>query len=395
MRVPVLAPTLLFPSVMAVTLTNLTVDDTDLNYFWWSDAVANTPAWTAITPETPCNFCSAQPQPKSIHNRTWHDGTQGGVGQLTFIGTAAWIYGIDLANGGNISFSVSGVNKTDSHYYNGDEQFVFNSLLFSVTDLPTDPDGNPRNHTISWLVEKSSRNGTTALFDYAVIRVAAQMPSNSSSSTTPDSGHSKPNAGAIAGGVIGGLFGVLLAILALFFCRRRQQALTRDMPSKEDVRPYVDEPSELGAPSVSLAARTRPLSTPTQGSSTFAGSSFLSAATIGKSALPGTVGRTKMFDTSSTSPSESLPSTFVASASTSTSANVTPSTPTAPPSALSFLISPTDEGDHERRTIAPTVVSAREQFLEQRLAVLEEHVRELNSAQPPPAYENQSSPSSA
>jgi hypothetical protein len=76
-----------------------------------------------------------------------------------------YIYGIDLENPANIPFALDGVN-TSFHYYAGTEQFVVNQLFFSAKNLEESV-----NHTVSWVLNKSKTDGTTGLFDYAVITV--------------------------------------------------------------------------------------------------------------------------------------------------------------------------------------------------------------------------------
>jgi hypothetical protein len=78
-----------------------------------------------------------------------------------------YIYGIDLTNPANISFSLDGTFSS-FHYYAGSAQFTFNALFFSATDLS---EGNG-NHTVSWVLHATKMNGTTGLFDYAVITTA-------------------------------------------------------------------------------------------------------------------------------------------------------------------------------------------------------------------------------
>ncbi|KAJ7064043.1 hypothetical protein C8F01DRAFT_1229591 [Mycena amicta] len=366
--------TLLSSPVVRAGLTNLTIDDTDTTYFSFSNGSTNPPAWAAITPQTPCNYCSAQPQTKDIHNQTWHDGSVGSVGSFTFNGTAVWIYGIDLADPANISFTLPDVHLSTFHYYNGSEQFVFNSLLFSATNLPTDAG----SHTVSWVVNKSSKNGTTALFDYAVITVdeedpASTSPSESGSASVAHS--SKSHAGPIAGGVIGGVLVLLLLGALVLFCwrRRRGNASSQNpqTPQSEMIQPFVEGHGGSTAPT--LASRAMSLGSDSDHPPTQTESVGISRASISV-AVPSS-GHGKTLDTrwTSTSPPSTI---YSASAAASSPTSYTPS---ALPSSIDA------ELDLERRTLAPTVVassSAREQFLEDRLAALEAHVRVLNEVPP-------------
>jgi hypothetical protein len=76
-----------------------------------------------------------------------------------------YIYGIDLADPANISFTMDNTNKS-FHYYNGTQQFVFDALFFSAQNL-----AQGAKHTFSWVINESKTNGTTGLFDYAVVTV--------------------------------------------------------------------------------------------------------------------------------------------------------------------------------------------------------------------------------
>jgi hypothetical protein len=128
---------------------NLTIDDTNSTFFSFTDADRNPPSWAAITPSAPCVYCSAKPKTDRIHNQTWHDGGVGSAGSFTFQGayrfglsscrsnglpgSAVYIYGIDLATPGNISFTMD--DDTTIRYYNGTQQFVFDALFFMAADL--------------------------------------------------------------------------------------------------------------------------------------------------------------------------------------------------------------------------------------------------------------------
>lgn len=57
-------------------------------------------------------------------------------------------------------------DDTTFHYYTGAEQFVFRALFFEAENL-----AESVSHTVSWVINKSALNGTTGLFDYAVITV--------------------------------------------------------------------------------------------------------------------------------------------------------------------------------------------------------------------------------
>ncbi|KAJ7029429.1 hypothetical protein C8F04DRAFT_1116345 [Mycena alexandri] len=229
-------------------LTNVTIDDTDLSHFTWTqvpDIPQATIPWAAVSPTTPCGYCSAQPQTTDIQNQTWHDGSNNSAGSLTFQGLAVYIYGIDLENPANITFELDG-NSEPFHYYSGSEQFVFRSLFFSATGLTANV-----NHTVSWVVHATKTNGTTGLFDYALLTVdessaapsgTASGPQSSNVTASPVSAKSKSEAGPIAGGIVGGLALIALATLGLvLFTRQRRKRIAN--AAVEEPRPFVEQVS--------------------------------------------------------------------------------------------------------------------------------------------------------
>ncbi|KAJ7663322.1 hypothetical protein DFH06DRAFT_347594 [Mycena polygramma] len=340
-----LASTLFVPSLICATLGNLTIDDTNTAYFTFTnDPDANPPSWAAITPAKPCLYCSAQPMTDQIHNQTWHDGSVGSAGSFTFQGSAVYIYGIDLEHPANISFTMG--NHTAFHYYNGSEQFVFDALFFAAANLA---DGV--NHTVSWVLDKTDLNGTTGLFDYAVVTV--DSTSGSSSGSVPNEGSTskrKPRIGTIVGAVLGAVGGlaILAALLSLhlFFRghnnRNQNVSPAADKPRRaQRVRDnYIIRPFSETAPSTTQSqARTptQPLSptTPTAGTRA-----------------------EKTLEIPSTAPTHSVVSTSPVSPRSPTEISTRPST-------------------------TSMSTSVRERFLEDRLAILEAHVQQHL----PPLYE--------
>ncbi|KAJ6531315.1 hypothetical protein B0H19DRAFT_1273521 [Mycena capillaripes] len=172
MRLPHSFVAFLFPVLASGAITNTTFDDFDSTFNF------NGGNWAALTPSSPCKTnCTVQPDPSQIHEGTWHAGTiQNGqsilttVGSFTFTGSAVYIFGIDQAGSPNIWFALDG-NKDPAtakeHHYTG-TQFVYNSLFFSATGLPTD-----KTHTVGWGLQASGNSvppaGQVALFDYAIV----------------------------------------------------------------------------------------------------------------------------------------------------------------------------------------------------------------------------------
>ncbi|KAJ7485326.1 hypothetical protein FB451DRAFT_1229234 [Mycena latifolia] len=239
-RFTVAAAVFALPALLASTpahaaLTNLTIDDTNSTFWTWAGS------WSAVTPSTPCPGCFAQPDASKAHDSSWHDGSLGS-GSCTFQGSAISIYGIDVINPANISFSLNDPPTKSFYYYMGTD-FVYNSLFFAAAGLdPTVP------HTVTWSLQASSSGGSAALFDYAILTVDQPDASPSSASppaTAPPAGqpavHHKPKTGPIVGGVVGGA--ILLALLGvmLFVFRRRRRrgsgAISIDLGEDEHTAP--------------------------------------------------------------------------------------------------------------------------------------------------------------
>ncbi|KAJ7635458.1 hypothetical protein DFH06DRAFT_1479123 [Mycena polygramma] len=327
---PVALAFLLPTFIRASALTNLTIDDTNTTYFTFTNDDANPPRWAAITPTDPCVYCAARPKTDRIHNQTWHDGSVGSVGSFSFQGSAVYIYGIDLVEPANISFTL-GDNAT-FHYYNGTEQFVFDALLFAAFGLE---DG--ANHTVSWVLDKSATNGTTALFDYAAVTVEEGAASSSVPSEAAASSKPKSHTGTIVSAVVGVIGGLaLLGGLIFLLLRRRRRNKTRES--------YL-APTPITADEPARAQRVR--------------GNYVVQPTPDTGATEPSFVTSEMVSTGAGRRTEKM---VDASESTTSAAPTSPST--------------------ERSTIAPTAATAttspstRERFLEARLAQLEAHVQQ-------------------
>ncbi|KAJ6564097.1 hypothetical protein B0H19DRAFT_1067690 [Mycena capillaripes] len=348
---PLLLLLLTFFTPSLAALTNLTIDDSDLAYFTWTEdpGVAPVPTlpWAAISPTTPCLYCSAQPQTADIYQQTWHDGTNNSAGSFTFQGSAVYIYGIDLSNPANISFTLDG-NAAPFHYYAGSEQFVFKSLFFSATALPPTV-----KHTVSWVLHATKTNGSTGLFDYAVITVdestaapSGTSASSQSSGTSPPStqSRSKSKIGPFLGGLIGGVALIAAIGIAVVFLRRRRRR-TPDAPllQGEGEAPQTREASGQARPT-DLQPFTEQAPSP----------------------LSATPGSEKMLDAAWMNPALSLPTTTSIPSTSTTDLSES----SAPPSSAVPLSSTTRDTE-------------REIVLEDRIAQLEAQVQQ-HIAQPPP-----------
>ncbi|KAJ7072959.1 hypothetical protein C8F01DRAFT_1243972 [Mycena amicta] len=322
-------------------LTNLTIDDANLAYFTWTEApnVSPTPVnpWAAISPGNPCDYCSAQPPTTDIFDQTWHDGSNNSAGSLTFQGSAVYIFGIDLDNPANITFTLDG-QPAGFHYYAGADQFVFKTLFYSASGLsPSD------NHTVAWVLHTTKTNGTTGLFDYALITVedtasASASPTASAAPlTSPPKKTSKT--GAIIGGVVGGvavLAGVAIALAFLVNSRRKKRNRSERRTARRSRRPR-------------RSGHIEP---------------FAGEAAEGSSPAATSPGESKILDVAWANPT---PASIV---------------PTSPPSDLaSASARATDSGSTTTATTT-TAQRERERELEARLALLEAQVHQV--VEPPP-----------
>ncbi|KAJ7844010.1 hypothetical protein B0H14DRAFT_2585434 [Mycena olivaceomarginata] len=225
------------------------------------------------------------------------------------------------------AFKLSMGDDTTFHYYTGAEQFVFRALFFEAENL-----AESVSHTVSWVINKSALNGTTGLFDYAVITVQESTTSTASK---------KSKTGAIVGalvGVIGGLT-VLAAIILLLRRKRPTSAISEDSgPRVRRVRGnYVVQSFAESAPPPPQAP---PASLDTIDAMTLATTTPVSRKTL---------------DVGWTEPDRSM---------VSMGSNTSPVV--------------TLPRDLDISALAPTVstmtASAREQFLEDRIAIMEAHV---------------------
>ncbi|KAF7328147.1 hypothetical protein MVEN_02572100 [Mycena venus] len=222
-------------------LTTITIDDANSTFWTWKTTPDDIDSsWHAITPTTPCNAtsCVNGVDPTQVKDATWHDGHLSS-GSCKFQGSAISIYGIEVISPANISFTMDDPATKTFHYFDTRGGFVYNALFFEATNL--DPNVQ---HTVTWVLEASSVDGGSALFDYALVTVnqsdtingapgtptgspgtesSGVLPSPSTSSTSPLTLHTFKK-----GPIVGSVFGVVgaLAIVRaiLVFLRRRKSS---------------------------------------------------------------------------------------------------------------------------------------------------------------------------
>ncbi|EJD45761.1 hypothetical protein AURDEDRAFT_114052 [Auricularia subglabra TFB-10046 SS5] len=209
---------------------NTTIDDAD--DFW----VYSGP-WGTISKAQPCAQCVTKPNPDLAHGTTWHDLSQAGSAQLSFTGTAIWIYTIcpgPLEGGGafssNFAFTLDG--KPDGTFAGpatGCKQYEYNQLVYKADGLGA----GTHKFAISNVVAAGATNPSDLLFDYAVIQDGGAVkgdginPAPSDLSTTTTGTAAGPSDTAALGSEDGGNgastlrlgspLGIALALVAATF----------------------------------------------------------------------------------------------------------------------------------------------------------------------------------
>ncbi|KAF7316307.1 hypothetical protein MIND_00149400 [Mycena indigotica] len=277
---------LLWTALCFAALVNVTVDDTDSSAWAWSGA------WNAITEGNPCQRCTVHADGKQAFNHSWHDGlllsgaftfrglwlSGPNIAQLTGLlkGVAVYIYGIDIDNPANVTFSLNNPSLSAFHYKDTGlpQKFLYNSLFFAAHGL----DGT-QEHTILFgetAVPQPSPHvpGKVALLDYAVVTIDQEAlpgpPSGPSqpSQTLPTSlPASRPGStgmtGLIVGGILGGLAAVAFpagaVVLVLSRRKRRRSANTAQLTQSNRFPPSITIPSTVlsSEPSPRIALHNR------------------------------------------------------------------------------------------------------------------------------------------
>lgn len=99
---------------------------------------------------------------------------------FSFPGSAVHIYGIDLVNPANISFSMDHpASMTSFHHNSAPVDYVYDSLFFSASGLDS-----TAQHTVTWTLENSSTGGLSGVFDYAVVTVDQALEASGTVSST-------------------------------------------------------------------------------------------------------------------------------------------------------------------------------------------------------------------
>ncbi|KAJ7664238.1 hypothetical protein B0H17DRAFT_1143720 [Mycena rosella] len=149
--------------VEALVTSGLILDDTNTSAFTWTGGSSGSSApWIAVSPTTPCTVCPT-PMPTTAHNDTYHVGHQTSTESLTFQGSAMTLYGINIKDGANISFSLDNTSRT-YFYYDGADMYTNHAVFFDAEDLAPS-----ETHTVSWTVDVGPTGGSLALFDYAIV----------------------------------------------------------------------------------------------------------------------------------------------------------------------------------------------------------------------------------
>ncbi|EJD35768.1 hypothetical protein AURDEDRAFT_130446 [Auricularia subglabra TFB-10046 SS5] len=271
-------------------LLNVTIDDTLGDNLSGEMPEYNGPYWHSRSAVgTPCDACTAQPDPAFALNGTWHDqltrsGEEPTTISFTFSGanavfiagskwvswsqsdsgTAVYIFCI-MGNGiPNLPINVTRLsfyldNSLSGNYFHDVDktlyQYLYNHLVFNREGLTAD------NHTLR-IVNQPADTGSLILFDYAVYTTEVSDDPVSASpsaevSDTPAASPSEPppsapspagvdrehpaNVKLILGVSVGGGLAALLLLVVIF--RIYSQSLRRSVP-----QPYVPPPATQQGP---------------------------------------------------------------------------------------------------------------------------------------------------
>ncbi|KAJ7131708.1 hypothetical protein C8R43DRAFT_657578 [Mycena crocata] len=240
--------------------TNITIDDTNSTFFTY------TQSWNAVTLSTPCPTCFWQLDASQLYNNSWHDAAESRSASCTFRGSAIYLYGVDVPNGANISFTMNTPAIQAYHHYDGDAA-VYRALLFHASDLEPSTE-----HTLTWLLTPAADGGSVGIIDYAIVtQVDSAGSAQTSSAGSPKA---SPKIRLIVGAVVGGIGTLALLVLISFVLWRRSKQRSRsadvmererDMGSRDPllVVPFRESPpSESGSASSSIYPSSRKQQTP-------------------------------------------------------------------------------------------------------------------------------------
>ncbi|KAJ7176902.1 hypothetical protein C8R46DRAFT_1077661 [Mycena filopes] len=424
-------------------VTNTTFDDTSSAFTftgsWTATSAANPCAGCSSKPDASQTFGG------TWHDGNYRTGapeTTGG--SFTFTGSAVHIFGIDQAKSQpDIAFTLGNVQST--HHYTGTERFVYNALFFSATGLAAD---QTHTVNWIFNIDPSTGVGVqAALFDYAVVTsgtdttvVASQaakalcvssssvqvLPTTQKATTsvptalntlatvtipgaittlTPESASSSSKHSS-TGAIVGAVIGALLLCALLFFillCRRRRRRRTGMGVDPErrlknsTLQPFVyDRPPDvplanpfaLGMGSAGVRPAVSTLDTSMAGPGGASAPSALTSASPFDGAPPAFVDAAG----AGRYPPEKIPMQEIGYTNTNATPQVSVSRQ---PSHLTRQaqadvdkeaaeLESADGGTMLSGTASEAYTSARERYLEERLATLEAHV----ASYLPPPYEH-------
>ncbi|KAJ7258980.1 hypothetical protein C8J57DRAFT_1643721 [Mycena rebaudengoi] len=212
---------------VTAALTNFTVDDTNSTFWTWVGT------FHSVTPSTPCSECHARPDPSKALRSTWNDGFLNS-GSFSFKGIAVYIYGIDVQNPANISFSLNDPPLKSFHYQDTRDPniYIYDSLFFQAINLTPDT-----QHTVTWVLEKGGLGeGGSALFDYAMHKIHNYNGGSHFRCTAPSDDRTRvprSHTTVIVAVVVGSIGGLLLLGIILFLLRRRKRSRLESRDSED------------------------------------------------------------------------------------------------------------------------------------------------------------------
>ncbi|KAJ3967282.1 hypothetical protein EV361DRAFT_505491 [Lentinula raphanica] len=216
-----------------------------------------------------CTECAFHPDPSKAFNGTWSDTTHyvsdpARTVQFNFTGTSLDVYCIipnpsnqDLISTYNLTFSLDGqpLPQTFSHRSDLSDNFTYNSSVLSLEGLSL------TNHVFTMLAASTTVN-SSLLFDYArysniTSSSTAPLQTQTSSVTSPTTGHHVSTLPIIIGVVLGSIILILLHVIFVPLYRRRKQLRPRSIPKLNGIEPYVYQVEPSHSSPRSLAGSTQ------------------------------------------------------------------------------------------------------------------------------------------
>ncbi|KZV84541.1 hypothetical protein EXIGLDRAFT_776422 [Exidia glandulosa HHB12029] len=149
-------------ALSAAHAATITYDDTDAAWNY----IGN---WGVISAAAPCTACNTQPDPKKTHGGTWHDLSQGGSAQLSFVGSSLVVYAVCPKGIYRSNFTFLLDNEPAGTFLapeGGCNDYVYNQAIFHKSGLSVSSHIFQVNNFIAPGEQFSSSD---LVIDYAVV----------------------------------------------------------------------------------------------------------------------------------------------------------------------------------------------------------------------------------